>query len=73
MLGSPRSTVGFPARNVERISGEAQSKDMGKAAILGAWAFSGLTILVMTPLFYPIPRFMASRGKQRRRMLTRSL
>jgi hypothetical protein len=53
MLGSPRSTVGFPARNVERISEAAQSKDMGKAALLGAWAFSGLTILVMTPLFYP--------------------
>ncbi|GFF41674.1 hypothetical protein IFM46972_06616 [Aspergillus udagawae] len=60
MLGSPRSAVGFPARNVERISGEAPSKDMGKAALLGARAFSGLTILVTptihakpAPLFYP--------------------
>lgn len=26
---------------------------MGKAALLGAGVFSGLAILVMTPLFYP--------------------
>lgn len=43
MLGSQRSAVGCPARNVKRISGEAQSKDMGKGALLGAGAFSVLT------------------------------
>jgi hypothetical protein len=54
MLGSPCCAVGFPARNVERISGEAPSKDMGKAALLGARAFSGLTILV-TPTIHAKP------------------